>query len=78
MSLNRFFTRWYEWLEFEIIMRNIPKEAKLNINVVGVFNKSSASKLKNKVEFKKGTDCDVILSWANMQVFDYRFDLVNA
>ena len=58
-------------------MRNIPKEAKLNINIVGVFNKNSASKLKNKVEFKKDTDYDVIVSWANMQVFDYRFASMN-
>jgi len=70
-SILIFLLRWNEFLQFALKMKNLPKEAKLNINIVGVF-RAVSTRLKSKLKMKKGCDQDIILSWCNKQIFDHR------
>nr|XP_039271894.1 phosphatidylinositol 4,5-bisphosphate 3-kinase catalytic subunit gamma isoform-like isoform X1 [Styela clava] len=64
--------RWFCWLKFDIQIRNIPKEARINVNVVGVYKTKS---VKVKIGLKP-TDNDgeqhLVLRWSNMQLLNHR------
>ncbi|CAK8685467.1 unnamed protein product [Clavelina lepadiformis] len=64
--------RWYKWFEFDIELRNLPKEARLNANIIGVFrNRSVRVKTGLKTEGANGEQ-HVILRWSNMQLLNHR------
>nr|CAB3264880.1 phosphatidylinositol 4,5-bisphosphate 3-kinase catalytic subunit gamma isoform [Phallusia mammillata] len=65
--------RWFTWLEFDIKLRNIPKEARINANIIGVFkNSSTRIKAGVKEDVSNGEQQHAILSWANIQLLNHR------
>uniref|UniRef100_H2YQZ6 phosphatidylinositol 3-kinase n=1 Tax=Ciona savignyi TaxID=51511 RepID=H2YQZ6_CIOSA len=67
--------RWYTSLEFDILLRNIPKEARLNVNIIGIFRTRSV-KVKTGIKSTSSNGAQhVILRWTNMQLLNHRYIL---
>lgn len=70
ISLSLF--RWQTWKKFDIQIRDLPKESRINVNVIGVY-RSKAAKIKTGVKFSKDGEFHVILRWGNMQLLNHRY-----
>nr|XP_018668461.1 phosphatidylinositol 4,5-bisphosphate 3-kinase catalytic subunit gamma isoform isoform X1 [Ciona intestinalis]XP_026691477.1 phosphatidylinositol 4,5-bisphosphate 3-kinase catalytic subunit gamma isoform isoform X1 [Ciona intestinalis] len=64
--------RWYTSLEFDILLRNVPKEARLNANIIGIFRTKSVKVKTGIKSVSSNGDQHVILRWANMQLLNHR------
>lgn len=63
--------RWHQWKKFDIQIRDLPKEARINVNVIGVY-RSKTVKVKTGIKSSKDGEVHVILRWANMQLLNHR------